>query len=115
MNKDQLILEKIYMEMSNIIQGNFRDNNSIKKVKEFFRKYGDFKEGDEIDEVAEEAVAIGMLWDFEGFDWEYFEELDGNVIITRFDMEDDEEKVVDAGFRSLTVTPKEFLEFINNL
>ena len=62
---------------------------------------------------------------------EYFEDLDGNVIITRFDSEDPDSNIIHRDFgneeefdldkitnqaeNNVTLTPKEFVEYIHNV
>ena len=128
MNKDKLMLESIYMEITNLIQGNFGGDRYKKEALDVFRKYGEVREGDEV--KGENALVIAMLYDVAGDDWEYFEDLNGNVIITRFDSEDPDSNIVDRDFGyeefnldkitkqaedNLTLTPKEFVDYIYNV
>jgi hypothetical protein len=126
MNKDRLMLENIYMEITNLIQGNFENNRFKKEALEIFRKYGEVREGNEV--AGEDAIAIGKLYNVGGEDWEYFEDLGGNVIITRFDSEDSDSNIIHRDFgnddefdldeilndqsNTKTFTPKEFVEYI---
>jgi hypothetical protein len=129
MNKDQLMLESIYMEITNLIQGNFGGDRYKKEALDVFRKYGEVREGDEVE--GEDALVIAMLYNVAGDDWEYFEDLNGNVIITRFDSEDPDSNIIHRDFgneeefnlddimkqaeNNVTLTPKEFVEYIHNV
>jgi hypothetical protein len=128
MNKDQIILENIYMEITNLIQGNFGENRYKKEALDIFRKYGEVREGDEVE--GEDALVIARLYNVAGDDWEYFEDLDGNVIITRYESEDPDSNVIHRDFGreeefdldsinfqsgDATLTPKEFVEYIHNV
>lgn len=100
-----------------------------KEALDVFRKYGEVREGDEVE--GEDALVIAMLYNVAGDDWEYFEDLDGNVIITRFDSEDPDSNIVDGDFGNeeefnldniekqsedvVTLTPKEFVNYIHNV
>jgi hypothetical protein len=132
MDKDQIILEKLYMEITNIIQGNFGTDPYKRKALEIFSKYGNVFEGEDVE--SEDASIIGMIYDVAGDDWEYFEDLEGNVIITRFVSEEPDTNIIrgefggDDGFEfdlndalnnqdenNVTLTPKEFVEYISNV
>jgi len=126
MNKDQLILEGIYMEIANLLRGNFGGDPFKKEALDIFRKYGEVREGNAVE--GEDARVIAMLYDVAGDDWEYFEDLEGNVIITRFESEDTNSNVIHRDFgngmdfdmggdfeEGQTLTPEEFVNHMANV
>jgi hypothetical protein len=113
MNKDQIILESLYMEITNMITHNF--GNSYKRdALEIFRKYGEVREGDDADDYEIE----GVIWNFLNYNWSYDEDDAGNVDITRHDLEDDTEDDFDSSSIMDNIpdqhifSPEEFLAYV---